>query len=85
MAYIWIFLFVTTTSRGNIPASLAVDFYDRSPADAAAIKLGNTFLTPSASASACSNYEQDIQKPATGKVFAVSEQRPNGIPAVLPG
>jgi gliding motility-associated-like protein len=57
--------------QGNIPASLAIDFYDRSPADAAAVKLGNTFLTPSASAGACGNYVQDIQKPATGKVFAV--------------
>ncbi|HEX6427062.1 MAG TPA: gliding motility-associated C-terminal domain-containing protein [Niastella sp.] len=56
---------------GNIPASLQVDFYDRLPDDPAAVKLGNPFLTPGASAGACSNYEQYIPGTSTGKVFAV--------------
>ncbi|OQP66311.1 hypothetical protein A3860_12470 [Niastella vici] len=56
--------------QGNIPSSLPLDFYDRSPGDPAAVKLG-TFVTPSTSAGVCDNYEQDVLKPATGKLFAV--------------
>jgi gliding motility-associated-like protein len=58
-------------TSGNIPASLPVDFYDRLPDDPAAVKLGNTFLTPVASTGACSNYVQYIPNTTTGKVFAV--------------
>lgn len=57
-------------TQGNIPGSLPVDFYDRSPGDAAAVKLG-TFLTPATSAGVCNNYELDIRKPATGNLFAI--------------
>ncbi|NML38388.1 T9SS type B sorting domain-containing protein [Chitinophaga sp. G-6-1-13] len=56
---------------GNIPASLQVDFYDRLPGDPAAGKLGNTFLTPLASAGVCSSYGQSIRNTATGQVVAV--------------
>ncbi|MCS3795418.1 T9SS type B sorting domain-containing protein [Niastella sp. OAS944] len=58
-------------TQGNIPASLQVDFYDRSPNDPAAVKLGNSFLTPGASAAVCSDYEHSIQRTTTGNVFAV--------------
>jgi gliding motility-associated-like protein len=58
-------------SQGNIPASLQVDFYDRSPGDPAAVKLGNSFLTPATSTNSCGNYEQYIPNTTTGKVFAV--------------
>ena len=58
-------------TAGNIPASLPVDFYDRLPDDPAAVKLGNSFLTPAASTGVCSNYEQYIRGTTTGKVFAV--------------
>lgn len=57
--------------QGNIPASLQVDFYDRAPGDPAAVKLGNTFFTPSASTGVCEDYEQYIRNTATGKVWAV--------------
>ncbi|WP_159456108.1 T9SS type B sorting domain-containing protein [Chitinophaga eiseniae] len=56
---------------GNIPATLQVDFYDRAPGDPAAVKLGNTFLTPMGSAGACSSYGQYLRKTATGQVVAV--------------
>jgi len=58
-------------AQGNIPANLQVDFYDRSPGDPAAVKLGNSFLTPSNSTGVCNNYELDISRPATGKLFAI--------------
>jgi gliding motility-associated-like protein len=57
--------------QGNIPASLQVDFYDRAPTDPAAVKLGNSFLTPTTSAGTCNNYEQYIPGTATGKVYIV--------------
>jgi gliding motility-associated-like protein len=58
-------------AQGNIPASLQVDFYDRVPTDPAAVKLGNSFLTPGATTGTCSNYEQFIPGTTTGKVFVV--------------
>jgi gliding motility-associated-like protein len=58
-------------TKGNIPAGLQVDFYDRLPDDPAAVKLGNSFLTPSASTDSCSNYAQYIPNTTTGNVFAV--------------
>lgn len=57
--------------QGNIPASLQVDFYDRSPDDPAAVKLGNSFLTPAASPDICSDHEFAIPTTTTGKVYAV--------------
>jgi gliding motility-associated-like protein len=48
-----------------------VDFYDRLPTDPAAVKLGNPFLTPTASTGTCSDYEQFIPGTQTGKVFIV--------------
>jgi gliding motility-associated-like protein len=58
-------------TQGNIPGSLQVDFYDRLPDDPAAIKLGNSYLTPSASTGACNSYEHNISNTTTGNVFAV--------------
>ncbi|HVI46101.1 MAG TPA: gliding motility-associated C-terminal domain-containing protein [Chitinophaga sp.] len=59
-------------TKGNVPASLQVDFYDRAPGDPAAIKLGNSFITPMATSGACSsNYGQYIHSSATGKVLAI--------------
>jgi gliding motility-associated-like protein len=57
--------------QGNIPASLQVDFYDRLPTDPAAMKLGNSFLTPGTSTGTCGDYEQYIPGTTSGKVFAV--------------
>lgn len=56
---------------GNIPASLQVDFYDRLPNDPAAVKLGNSYFTPGASANVCSDYEHVIPATTTGQVFAI--------------
>ncbi|WP_160712849.1 gliding motility-associated C-terminal domain-containing protein [Chitinophaga solisilvae] len=56
---------------GNIPPALQVDFYDRTPADPAAVQLGRRFLTPAFTAAACGNYGLNIRNPAGGKVFAV--------------
>jgi gliding motility-associated-like protein len=56
---------------GNIPAALQVDFYDRLPTDPAAVKLGNSFLTPTTSTANCSSYAQSIPGTRSGKVFVV--------------
>jgi gliding motility-associated-like protein len=67
-------------TQGNIPASLQVDFYDRSPNDPAAVKLGNSFLTPAASGNECGDYAHSILRTTTGKVFAVVNQDRQAFP-----
>jgi gliding motility-associated-like protein len=58
-------------TKGNIPAQLAVSFYDRSPADPAALLLGKGFVTPLQSAGACEDYGNYIKQTGTGSVYAI--------------
>lgn len=57
-------------TKGNVPAQLSVDFYDRSPLDPATSLLGNAFITPLQSAGACVDYSYYIKQTKTGNVFA---------------
>jgi FOG: PKD repeat len=59
--------------QGNIPLALPVDFYDRLPDNPVAVKLGG-FTTSSFSANACSDYNFNIAKTTTGKVYAVVDR-----------
>lgn len=58
-------------AKGNIPAALQVDFYDRLPTDPSAVKLGKSFFTPVASARACGYFEHYISRAETGRVWVV--------------
>ncbi|MBO9730116.1 MAG: gliding motility-associated C-terminal domain-containing protein [Chitinophaga sp.] len=58
-------------SKGNIPAQLTVSFYDRSPADPAAVLLSNSFITPLQSATACADYGSYIKQTNTGDIYAI--------------
>lgn len=58
-------------TKGNIPAYLPVAFYDRSPADPAALLLGKGFATPLQSAGACADYGSYIKQTTTGDVYAI--------------
>ncbi|OQP54581.1 hypothetical protein A4H97_21670 [Niastella yeongjuensis] len=74
------FSLCNTYAPGNIPGSLQVDFYDRLPTDPTAVKLGNSFLTPSTTTGTCSDYEQFIPGTKTGKVFVVVNNNQQAYP-----
>ncbi|MCW3466768.1 gliding motility-associated C-terminal domain-containing protein [Chitinophaga nivalis] len=62
-------------TKGNIPARLTVDFYDRNPVDPAAVLLNSGFMTPAQSSNACADYGTTIKATATGDVFAIVNKR----------
>ncbi|MBS0028185.1 gliding motility-associated C-terminal domain-containing protein [Chitinophaga sp. 22321] len=66
-----IFSLCNNFTKGNIPASLPVDFYDRHPDDHSPAQLGKRFLTPITSTGACNDYECYIRGTTTGKVWAI--------------
>ncbi|PSL46033.1 gliding motility-associated-like protein [Chitinophaga niastensis] len=63
-------------AKGNIPAQLSVDFFDRAPADPSAALLGTGFVTPMSSIGNCVAYGSYIKHTTTGNVFAIVNKDP---------
>jgi gliding motility-associated-like protein len=71
-------------NRGHIPMGLRVFFYDSDPSENQANLLDPVFLTKEIYSSNCASFETFIQRPVTGKLYAVVNENLQN-PANYPG